>query len=252
MVPCMSEPVKADAPGVSEEFPPTHWSAVFAAGKEGTARAEAALAELCSAYWYPLYAFARRKGHQPADAQDLTQGFFAYLIDAQLVAKANPDKGRFRSFLLGCFIHFMASEKERAQARKRGGGHFLVPLDSPQAEARLAQEPSPEANPERLFDRHWALAVLDAALAHLEVEFRRSGRAALFQQLQPFLQGDAGGPGYHEVAERLGTTEGTIKVTVHRLRQRYRELLRIVVSQTVNNPIEVDAELAHLMAALRG
>ena len=236
----------------SEAFPLTHWSAVFAAGKEGTARAEAALAEFCSAYWYPLYAFARRKGHQPADAQDLTQGFFAYLIDAQLVAKANPDKGRFRSFLLGCFINFMASEKERAQTLKRGGGLLAVPLDSQQAEARLAQEPSPDASPERLFERHWALAVLEAALAHLEAEFEKSGRAALFQQLQPFLQGDASGPSYAEVAQQLGTTEGTIKVTVHRLRQRYRDLLRTVVSQTVNSPIEVDAELAHLMAALRG
>ena len=244
--------MKCEAPGVSEEFPPTHRSAVFAAGKGGTARAEAALAEFCSMYWYPLYAFARRKGHQVADAQDLTQDFFAYLIDAQLVARANPDKGRFRSFLLACFTHFLASEKERAQTLKRGGGRFMVPLDSQQAEARLAQEPSPDASPERLFDRHWALAVLDAALAHLEAEFKKPGRTVLFQQLQPFLQGDASGPSYTEVAQRLGTTAGTIKVTVHRLRRRYRELLRTVVSQTVNSPIEVDAELAHLMAALRG
>jgi RNA polymerase sigma-70 factor (ECF subfamily) len=248
----MSGAVKDETAGVSEEFPLTHWSAVFAAGKEGTPRAEAALAEFCTAYWYPLYAFARRKGHQPADAQDLTQGFFAYLVEAQLVAKANPEKGRFRSFLLGCFTDFVASEKERAQARKRAGGRLIVPLDSQQAEARLAQEASPDASPERLFDRHWALAVLDAALAHLEAEFKKSGRAALFQQLQPFLQGDASGPAYAEVAQRLGTTEGNIKVTVHRLRHRYRELLRTVVSQTVNSPLEVDTELAHLMAALRG
>ena len=240
------------APIDSEAFPLTHWSAVFAAGKEGTARAEAALAEFCSAYWYPLYAFARRKGHQPADAQDLTQGFFAYLIQAQLVAKANPEKGRFRSFLLGCFINFTAADKERARTLKRGGGHLVVPLKSQQAEARLAQEPSPDASPERLYDRHWALAVIEVALAHLEAEFKKSGRTALFQQLQPFLQGDASGPSYAEVAQQLGTTEGTIKVTVHRLRQRYRDLLRTVVSQTVNSPIEVDAELAHLMAALRG
>jgi RNA polymerase sigma-70 factor (ECF subfamily) len=248
----MSGAGKDETPGASGEFPVTHWSAVFAAGKGGTPRAEAALAEFCATYWYPLYAFARRKGHQPADAQDLTQGFFAYLIEARFVAKANPEKGRFRSFLLGCFIHFMASEKERSQTLKRGGGRLIVPLDPQQAEARLAQEPSPEASPERLFDRYWALAVLDAALAHLEAEFRKSGRTALFQQLQPFLQGDAGGPSYTEVAHRLGTTEGTIKVSVHRVRRRYRELLRTVVSQTVDSPVEVDAELAHLMAALRG
>jgi RNA polymerase sigma factor (sigma-70 family) len=237
---------------VSGAFPGTHWSAVVAAGREGSPNAEAALAELCGTYWYPLYAFARRKGHQPADAQDLTQGFFTHFIDSQLVVKANPEKGRFRSFLMGCFVNFMASEKERAQALKRGGRQPVIPLDPQQAEVRLAQELSPGASPERLFDRHWALAVLDAALVRLESEFKKSGREQLFQQLQPFLQGDTSGPGYAEVAQRLGTTEGTISVTVHRLRQRYRELLRVVVSQTVNSPLEVDAELAHLMAALRG
>ena len=237
---------------VSREFPVTHWSAVFAAGQEGSPRADAALAELCGTYWYPLYAFARRKGHQPADAQDLTQGFFAFLIDSQLVVKADPEKGRFRSFLLGCFVNFMGSETERARAVKRGGLHPIVPLDPQQAERRLAREPSLEASPERLFDRHWALAVLDAALARLEEEFKKSGRAQLFEELQPFLQGDTSGPSYSEVAQRLGTTENTISVTVHRLRQRYRELLHTVVGQTVNNPLDVDAEIGHLMASLRG
>lgn len=248
----MSGPVGHDVPTVSGEFPLTHWSAVFTAGKDGVVNGEAALAELCGTYWFPLYAFARRKGHQPADAQDLTQGFFAYLIHARLVAKANPEQGRFRSFLLGCFTNFMASEKERANAQKRGSGNFSVPLDWQQAEARLAQEPSAAANPERLFERHWALAVLDAALAGLEAEFKKSGRHALFEQLQPFLQGDVSGPSYTEVAERLGTTEGTIKVTVHRLRQRYRQLLRVVVSQTVDSPMEIDSELAYLRTVLRG
>jgi RNA polymerase sigma-70 factor (ECF subfamily) len=241
-----------DVPTVSGEFPVTHWSAVFAAGKEGNVRAEAALAELCGTYWFPLYAFARRKGYQPADAQDLTQGFFAYLLDARLLAKADPLRGRFRSFMLGCFSNFMASEKDRAQAQKRGGKEPIVPLDPKQAEARLAQEPSPEASPERLFERRWALAVLDAALGRLEAEFKKSGRLALFEQLQPFLQGDGSGPSYTEVAQRLATTEGTIKVTVHRLRQRYRQLLRVVVSQTVDSPLEIDSELAHLKTALRG
>jgi len=241
-----------DVPTVCGDFPLTHWSAVFAAGKDEAGRAEAALAELCGAYWFPLYAFARRNGHQPADAQDLAQGFLAYLIDARLVAKANPVQGRFRSFLLGCFNHFMASEKERARAQKRGNGQFLVPLDSQSAEARLTQETPAGASPEQLYERHWALAVLDAALARLEAEFKTSGRLALFEQLQPFLQGDDGGPSYAEVAQRLGTTEGTIKVTVHRLRQRYRQLLRMVVSQTVDNPLEIDSELAYLRTVLRG
>ena len=229
----------------------THWSAVFAAGKEGSPKAAAALAELCQIYWYPLYAFARRKGHQPADAQDLTQDFFVLFIDSQLVQKADPQKGRFRSFLLGCFVNFLACERAHSQALKRGGRHPVIPMDPKEAEARLSREPSAEASPERLFDRHWALAVLDAALSRLEVEFTESGRALLFEQLQPFLQGDTSGPSYTEVAQRLGTTEGTIGVTVHRLRQRYRELLHTVICQTVNDPLEVEAELGHLMAALR-
>jgi len=248
----MSGSVAHDVPTVSGEFPLTHWSAVFAAGKDGNVNGDAALAELCSTYWFPLYAFARRKGHQPADAKDLTQGFFVYLMDSRLLAKADPYRGRFRSFMLGCFLNFMASEKERAQAQKRGSGQFLLPLDPEQAEVRLAGEPSHDGNPERIFDRHWALAVLNAALARLEAEFQKNGRLTLFGHLQPFLQGDGSGPGYTEVAQRLGTTEATIKVTVHRLRQRYRLLLRVVVSQTVDSPLEIDGELAHLKTALRG
>ncbi len=241
-----------DVPTVSGEFPLTHWSAVFAAGKDGGAKAQAALEEFCGSYWFPLYAFARRKGQQPADAQDLTQGFFAYLIHNRLLAKADPHRGRFRTFMLGCFSNFMFSEKERARAQKRGGGQFLASLNSEQAESRLAQEPAPDRSPEQLFERHWALAVLDAALTRLEAEFKNSGRLALFEQLQPFLQGDTSGPSYTEVAQRLGTTEGTIKVTVHRLRQRYRQLLRTVVSQTVDSPLEIDTELAYLRTVLRG
>jgi RNA polymerase sigma-70 factor (ECF subfamily) len=141
---------------------------------------------------------------------------------------------------------------ERAQSKKQGGGRLVVLLDPQEAEARLARESTPEVSPERLFDCYWAHAVLDAALVRLEAEFRRSGRLALFEQLQPFLEGDASGPTYTEVAQRLGTTEGTIKVTVHRLRNNYRQLLRVVVSQTVDSPLEIDSELAHLRAALRG
>jgi len=161
-------------------------------------------------------------------------------------------QGRFRSYLLGCFNNFMTSEHERGQAQKRGGGQFLVPLDSRPAEARLALEAPAGASPEQLYERHWALAVLEAALARLEAEFKKSGRLALFEQLQPYLQGDADGPSYTEVAQRLATTEGTIKVTVHRLRQRYRQLLRMVVSQTVDSPLEIDSELAYLRTVLRG
>ncbi len=232
-------------------FPTTHWSAMLAAGYKPGAKVNAALGELCATYWYPLYAFARRNGRRPADAQDLTQGFFAHLIEKQLVHRVDPRKGRFRSFLLGCFKVFLASEHERAHSQRRGGGILIVPLDSQEAERRFGGETPTAATPEELFDRHWAVAALDAALARLELEMRQSGRAVLFEKLLPGLQGDEDGPSYAEIARGLGTTEGTIKVTIHRLRQRYREILRAVVAQTVNDPMDVETELAQLMAALR-
>jgi RNA polymerase sigma factor (sigma-70 family) len=239
-----------ESSGIAGAFPATHWSAVLAAGQSAGSGADAALAELCRLYWYPIYAFARRRGYQPADAQDLTQSFFAYLIETHLVRKADPLKGRFRSFILGCFTVFIASEHQRGGAQRRGGGVFLVPLDLHEAELRFAREPNSTASPEKLFDRQWAVAVLDAALSRLEFEMRESGRATLFQELLPSLQGDEG-PEYAELARRLGTTEATVRVTVHRLRIRYRETLRAMVAQTLNDPMEVDAELADLMAALR-
>ena len=248
----MNQTRLVDPSSASGSFPKTHWSAILAAGQEEGTAAETALAELCRGYWYPIYAFARRKGHQPADAQDLTQVFFIHLLEARLVRRADPHKGRFRSFLLGCFTRFLASEADRAQARKWGAGTWMPPIDVPQAEYRLAATPESTASPEELFDRHWAVAVIDAALARLEAEMRESGRGALFEQLLPSLEGDDDRPGYADIARRLETTEGTIKVTVHRLRRRYRELIRLVVSQTVNNPMDVENELGHLMAALRG
>jgi RNA polymerase sigma-70 factor (ECF subfamily) len=237
--------------GGSGSFPSTHWSAIRIAGQDACAKGDAALAELCLKYWYPIYAFARRKNFQPADAQDLTQAFFAHLIETHLVHKADPDKGRFRSFLLGCFQVFVASEFAHAQTQKRGGGVFTVPLDLHEAELRFLHEPHATASPEKLFDRHWAVATLDATLTRLESEMRQSGRADLFQQLLPGLQGDDSGPRYAELARRLGTTEATIRVTINRLRFRYREILRSVVAETLNDPLDVESELAHLMAALR-
>ena len=242
---------RQENPSSSGVFPTTHWSAIVAAGEEAGTGSEAALAELCRTYWYPIYAFARRQGRQPADAQDVTQLFFTHLIKSRLVRKADPQRGRFRSFLLGCFTAFQASDAECVQARKWGAVQLMAGLDLEQAERRLAAEPRLTATPEELFDRHWAVAALDAALARLESEMKASGRSSLFQQLTPFLVGDEDAPAYDEIAVRLHTTAGTIKVTVHRLRRRYRELVRGVVIQTVNNPLDVDSELAHLMAALR-
>lgn len=223
----------------------------MAAGQEAGGKADLALAELCRAYWYPVYAFARRKGRQPADAQDLAQAFFSHLIESRLVRKADPEKGRFRSFLLGCFTVFLASEDQWAQALKRGGAALLVGADLDQVERRYAAEEHRCATPEQLFDRHWAVATLEAALARLEAEATQAGRAALFRQLLPALQGDPDRQTYAQLAAQLGSSEATLRVTVNRLRRRYRELIRALVSQTLNNPMDVDTELEHLMAALR-
>lgn len=240
-----------DRPAVSGSFPTTHWSAIVAAGQGTSTPADLALAELCRTYWYPIYAFARRKGHQPADAQDLAQLFFVHLIKTRLVRKADPQRGRFRSFLLGCFSAFQGSDKECAEARKWAGVQLMPAMDLERAERRLAGDGCSAATPEQLFDRHWAVAVLDAALGRLEADMRTSGRSDVFQGLLPFLQGEDDRPGYAAVAEQLHTTVGTIKVSVHRLRRRYRELVRETVLQTLNYPLDVDDELAHLMAALR-
>lgn len=232
----------------SSLFPQTHWSVVLAAGAK---RDETALAELCRAYWYPLYAYARRRGHPPADAEDLTQGFFAHLLSGELVARADAAKGRFRHYLLHSFHNFMVSEWKRATAQKRGGGHSVVPFDVAEAETRFAGESVDRQSPERIFERNWAVAVLDEAAARLQAELQDSGRERLFLHLHRFLEGDVRANAYAEVAQALQTTEGTVKVAVYRLRQRYRELLRAVVARTVETPLEVEEELRHLQSVFQ-
>ena len=236
----------------SGSFPLTHWSAVVAAGHSGSSHADQALAELCRVYWYPLYAFARRMGQAPADAQDLTQAFFTHLIESRLVAKADARRGRFRTFLLGAFKRFMATERKRAGAQKRGSGQLLVSLDVADAEARFGEVPAAELSPEAVFDRSWAMAVFGEAFARMEAEFSRAGRAQQFEQLCPCLEGEDGAPDYLEAARNLGMTAGTIKVTVSRMRRRYRHLLRAVMLETVDEPREVEEELRHLRVALQG
>ncbi len=235
--------------GTDGSFPPTHWSAVLIAGQEGV-WAEAALSELCRAYWYPLYSHARRSGFAPADAEDLTQGFFEYLLEGKLVAAATPGRGRFRSFMLGSFRNFISGGVAARAAQKRGGKQLIV-LDLAAAEARFAQEAVHTQSPDRLFDRHWTMVVLNEAFTLLEQECKRAGRDRLFERLHPFLEGDGDGATHEEVASALGTTSGTIKVTVFRMRQRYRELIRKVVLRTLEKPSDLDEELDHLMAALR-
>jgi RNA polymerase sigma-70 factor (ECF subfamily) len=222
---------------------------VRAAGRRGGPEAEAALAALCEAYWYPLYAEARRRGLGAEDAGDLVQGFFARLLEKGDLAAADRTRGRFRSFLLAAFGHFLANERDRRHARKRGGGRRIVPLDPAEGESRYGQEPSHEDTPGRIFDRRWALALIDRALGRLKDECERGGKGALFETVKPALAGDRAAS-YAELAQSLGMTEGAIKTAVHRLRARCAALIREEVAQTVSSPEEIDEELGHLFAAL--
>ena len=229
-------------------FEPTRWSIVIAAGGTDSERSQKALEHLCSAYWYPLYAFIRRHGHDPHDAQDLTQEFFARLLAKNYLGTADPEKGCFRSFLLGALKHFLAGERDRARTLKRGGGQQLISLDAESAETRYKHEPADEASPERDFERQWALALLDQVLARLRGEFVREGKEQLFEELKAALTGQK--LPYGEIAERLKLKEGAVRVAVHRLRQRYKDLVRAEIAETVEGPAEVDSEMQHLFAAL--
>jgi len=231
-------------------FVTTHWSVVLAAGHGDTARADDALAHLCQAYWYPLYAYARRRGCSPPDAQDLTQEFFARLLEGNWLARADRQRGRFRSFLLSSMKHFMANEWNKAQAQKRGGGQPIVSLNDDSAEHRYRLEPAEKATPESLFERGWALTLLEGVLARLEEEYRREGKQAWMEAMRPALTTDQGAIDYTELAHKLGMTETAARVAVHRLRQRYRQLIRAEVASTVASPEEVEAEMSHLFQVL--
>ena len=250
----MSQPGRSAAGSQSRRrrFATTHWSIVAAAGGRPSPESRDALAALCRAYWYPLYAYLRSHGRRHHDAEDLTQEFFATLLDKGYLQAADQRRGRFRSFLLTAFKRFLAKARERANAQKRGGGRTVLSIDFDTGEGRYAREPSHDWTPERVFDRRWALTILDQVLARLGAEYAASQKNRLWEQLQPYLTGTAGAPTYAAVAAVLGMTEGAVKVAVHRLRQRYRELLRDAVAQTVARPKDVDDELTHLLAALRG
>ena len=211
--------------------------------------ARKALEELCRAYWYPLYAFVRYRGYSSDDAQDLTQSFFARIIETGGFASANPDRGRFRSYLLGAMKHFLANEWHRARAQKRGGGLTVIELDALDPEARYALEPAQTPDPDAGFDREWARETTARAMEKLRAESEARGKGELFEALKGSLSGDE--PARSETAARIGMTEGAVKVAVHRLRKRYRELLRAGIQETVIDPSEVDAEMHHLIAALR-
>ena len=233
-------------------FATTHWSVVLNAADSDAPQAKDALERLCRAYWYPLYAYVRRHGHSPEDAQDLTQSFFVRLLERDLLAVASPERGRFRSFLLTALRNFLADEYDRASARKRGVGHPLVFLDELDAEARYALEPVEVASPDKLFERRWATTVLEQAWALLAAEYAAEGKAELFHELRRFNSAQESAPGYTEAAGRLGLPENTVKSLVRRMRQRYRALLRREIAHTVSNPVEIDGEIRYLLQVLGG
>lgn len=211
-----------------------------------------ALEELCQVYWMPLYAYVRRRGYNVEEAQDLTQDFFTRLLAKDVLAHVAPEKGKFRSFLLAALKHFLANEWDKARAQKRGGGAVHVSFDTQAAETRYRSAPTDALSPDRLFDRQWALVVLDLALNHLEAEHDTPEKQRLFAALRGTLTGDQPEAGYAAVARQLGVNEGAVKVAVHRLRKRYRELLRAEIAQTVSDPGQVADELRSLFAAFQG
>ena len=233
-------------------FATTHWSVVLAAGETTSPESQQALEQLCRAYWFPLYACLRRRGHTSHDAQDLVQEVFALLIERRAFRNVTPGKGRFRSFLIACLNHVVADAADRERAQKRGGRAMLLSLDAEQADQLYQLEARKELGPDQLFDRRWAMAVLEQALERLRAEQMAAGKETLFTRLRPFLTDTAEAGDYEPVAAQLRLTPNAVAVTVNRLRSRYRELVRLEVASTVGHPSDVDAELRHLLAAMRG
>lgn len=239
------------SPPRQANFASTHWSMVVDAGRESSPTSKQALAQLCESYWYPLYAFVRRQGYSSADAQDLTQGFFARLLDKRDLAQVDREKGRFRSFLLASLKHFLINEWDKGQAAKRGGGRTRLSLQFDEAECRYAVEPSHNRTAEAIFDREWAMIILDGVRSRLSAE-HTGDRCRQYERLQEYLTGEPSSTSYREAGEELGMTAGAVKVAVHRLRRRFRELLREMIAQTVATQAEIDDEIGALFEALRG
>lgn len=231
-------------------FVTTHWSLVINAAKGDTITSRGALAELCAVYWYPLYAYVRRRGRSPEDAQDLVQGFFARVLQSQWLKGASQDRGRFRSWLLASLQHHLADEQDRSRAKKRGSGVAPLSLDALDGEDRYSLEPQDSMTPERLYDRRWALTVLDRVLNRLKVEHKAGGKLSQFAALQQTLPGGSGNRSYADIASQLNVSEGAVKVAVHRLRERYRHILREEIASTVLSQDQIDEEIQQLMDAL--
>ena len=232
-------------------FPTTSWTMVSAAGRPTSGSVDA-LGRLCSVYWLPVYAFIRRKGHTPEDSEDLTQAFFAQFLERGVVGEARRERGRFRSFLLASVANFLANEWDRSQAQKRGGGCSTLSFDFSVGEENYCREPVDELTPEALFERQWALAVLDRVLSRMREEYERRHLSRHFEILKGFLVGEQRRASHAEAAAALGMNDGALRTAVHRLRLRYGELLREEIAQTISDPEDVDAEIRFLIHALEG
>jgi len=231
-------------------FSQTHWTMVLAARQWNSPEARDALTKLCQTYWYPLYAFIRRRGHSPHEAQDLTQEFFVHLFEHSTLEQVDRGKGKFRSFLLAVLTNFLNNQWAKQHALKRGGAQALISLDEILAEERYSQEPANETSPEALFDRGWACTVAEQVMAKLKAEYAASDKSDVYAVLEPCLTGETDKGFYQQAAAKLGKNEGAVKVDLHRLRRRFGELLRSEVAQTVSSVEHLDGEVRHLFAAL--
>ena len=245
----MSSASSTAPPGSDAWFATTHWSVVISAQAKDPSRSSEALETLCRGYWYPLYAFVRRAGHSPADAEDLAQEFFARLLSKDYLKAAAREKGKFRTFLLTALKRFMANEWDRAHARKRGGFAPQVPIDQEIAESRFAGEGSHNLPPDVWFDRQWAMALLERTMARLQEEYMASGRVRLFELLRSCIAREESALPYATIAARLDLSEAAVKMAVHRMRARYRELLRLEIAHTVSSSQEIEEEIRQLFEA---
>lgn len=248
-MPGSSDPAAVEVYSADEGFHTTHWTVVLAARQE-TASAEEALADLCSRYWYPLYAYIRRNGSTPYEAEDLTQEFFCRLLQYDWLAKVHPAGGKFRSFLLACLKNFLANERDKVLAQRRGGGRNPLPLERDEAETRYLFEPADPSTPELLFERQWVFELLQQTIRALREEYAATDRLGLFEDLQGFLPGGEEKAPRAEIAQKRGLSANALDVAIHRVRQRFGVLLRRRVAETVSSESEVDAEIRHLMSVL--
>jgi len=243
-----SNPIDGLVPaGDSAQFPTTHWSVVLAAGDSGSWRSARALEALCQAYWSPLYAYVRWRGHSQEDAQDLTQEFFARFLEHKYIKHADPECGRFRTFLLTSLNRFLVSEWRKAGRQKRGGGQKPITWDTEAAEQAYAAEVPMGLTPEKTYEKRWATTLMERVLARLREEYAAADKARLFEELKDCVWGDDGSKSYAQLAAEWGLPEGTVKANVHRLRGRCREVLRLEIAQTVARPEDIDDELRHLI-----